>query len=131
MTEYVFRLQNGYARLIKGDSFPTDRAILRAENALNGVLLIGGERRQIAKDGVLLDAKALPGGIHTLLILSEGTRFEGPPVAVYAGTIYFLPPTHERMADAEARLESAQNHIQALEKQVAALEDRIQNTNIF
>ena len=131
MTEYVFRTKNGRAQLVKGDAFPTERAILRLEDGRPAVLLIAGRRTEIPSEGAYLTAAALPSGMHTPLILSNGERFEGPPVAVFAGTLFFLPPTHERLAAAEAGAEEAHEKIAVLEKRVRAIEDRIQNTNIF
>ena len=131
MTEYLFRTENGRARLIKGDAFPTDRAVLRLEDGRPAVLLIAGKRTQIPTEGAYLTAAELPSGIHTPLILLGGRRFEGPPIAIYAGTLFFLPPTHERIAAAETSAESAHEKIAALEKRIAAIEDRIQNTTIF
>ena len=131
MTEYTFRIKNGSAQLIKGDAFPTDRAMLRIENGCPAVLLIAGKRMQIPGEGAILTAAELPSGIHTPLILSGGARFEGAPIAVFASTLFFLPPTHERLAAAEAAAEEARDRIAALEKRIGAIEDRIQNTNIF
>jgi hypothetical protein len=131
MTEYLFRLQSGRARLIKGDAFPTDCATVRFEDGRGATLLLSGKRIEIPKSGALLKAQQLPSGMHKILFLSEGVRFEGPTVVLCAGTIFLMPPSHERMTEAEDKAESAQARIEALEKRLAAIESRIQNTNIF
>lgn len=131
MTEYLFRLQSGRARLIKGDSLPTDRVSVRIEDGREAALLLSGKRIEIPKSGALLKAQELPSGMHKILFLSQGARFEGPTVVLCAGTIFLMPPSHERITEAEDKAEAAQARIETLEKRLAAIESRIQNTTIF
>ena len=131
MTEYLFRLSDGHARLLRGDFLPATRAVLRLESGHTGTALLGGMRIQIPTEGALLEAKDLKSGLHPLLLLSDGARYEGPSIAVYAGVLSVLPPSHERIAEAEARISAAESKVAELEGRLAAIEHRIQNTNIF
>ena len=131
MTEYLFRLKDGSARLLRGDAAPVTNATLRLEDRREGTALLGGNRIRISAQGTPLDAKELKNGLHTLLIFSEGVRYEGPSIAVFSGLLFFLPPSHERLACAEERIAEAESKAAELEKRLAAIEHRVQNTNIF
>lgn len=131
VTEYLFHLKNGRARPLCGDFPPTDQVILRLEGGVCGVLLLGGERIAITEKGAHIHAKRLPSGVHTLHILVDQKRYEGPSVAIFGNTIFLLPPSHAQLAHAEARIEALEDENRALEKRLAAIESRIQDTHIF
>ena len=131
MTEYIFRLKEGCAQLIRGDSTPVDQAVLRLEDGRQGAVLLGGHRIEITEQGAHLSAQNFKSGLYPLLIHASGMRYEGPRIAVYSNTLCFLPPTHERMARAEDRILETEEKIAALEKRVFAIEHHIQSTHIF
>ena len=131
MKECIFRLRDGIAHLIKGDSLPTDRVVLRIEDGSTATLLLAGQRTEITDSGLSLEAKRLPSGLHTLLILSDAGRFEGPPIAIYGDTLFFLPPSHERLSHAEEQIDLLKASCAALAGRLSAIERRIQDTTIF
>ncbi len=131
MTECFFHLKDGHARLTRGDLLPADRVILRLEGEACGTLLLAGERIAITEEGAHIQAQRLPSGVHALHILADGKRYEGPTVAVFGSTLFFLPPSHTQLAEAEACIEALQIQSKALEKRIAAIERRIQDTHIF
>ncbi len=131
MTECILHLYGKRALPATGDPLPTDKLRLSIDGGREGTLLVGGMRFSLGADGALLSAESLPCGTHTPLITVEGVRYEGPPLAVFGGTLFFLPPTYKSLCEAEARIEALRQASEAQQKRLAAIERRMQDTHIF
>lgn len=131
MKEFIFRLTSGHARLLSGDSAPCDKARLRFENGDCGTLLLAGRRFDFPPQGAILSADALKEGVFTPSFYLHGQRFEGPPITVGAGYLFFLPPSHAHLCQLQEQLDRLTEENKALTKRIAAMESRVMNTNIF
>ena len=131
MRHFVFRISGTRALLLEGDGTPTDCALFSLEGGAEGILILGGKRFSLGKEGAHLSADAFACGFYTPAFFIGGKRCEGPPISVGGGYFAFLPPTHAQINRLEQRLQSLEASHAALTKRILAIESHLQDTNIF